>query len=231
MINIIPAILPASYRAIELGVQAIAGATNTIQIDFVDGFVASNRTWMFNHKDEERFDAILREDEGLPLWSEMNYEFDLMIKDPLSQIEKFIALGPSKIIFHLEWLDQQQMVQYFESLPEIVRTTITFGIAINIDTDPERLAPYMPYINTIQCMGIARIGFQSQPFDERALDQIKKVKALYQDKIISVDGGVSTETIGLLAQAGATSFVVGSAIFQSQDPRGTIEALCNKASQ
>ncbi len=231
MIKIIPAILPASYRAIEMGVAAISHATNTVQIDFVDGFVASNRTWMFNHKDEERFESILREDEGLPLWSEMNYEFDLMIKDPLVHIDKFIALGPSKIIFHLEWLEEQAMIAYFESLPEIVKTTITFGIAINVDTDIELLAPYIPYIDTIQCMGIARIGFQSQPFDERALNQIKTVAARYPEKTISVDGGVSLETITSLAHAGAMSFVVGSAIFQSQDPRGTIEVLCNKASQ
>jgi ribulose-phosphate 3-epimerase len=223
--KIIPAILPHRYYDIESAVQKVQGAVSTVQIDFVDGNFALNRTWWFNNKDTERLSAILREEEGLPFWDTMNYEFDLMVSNPLEHMDTFIALGPSKIIFHAEGLNQEQIIQYFESLPEIVRQTIAFGMAIGIDTDPNAIAPYIPYINTIQCMGITNIGNQGQPFDEQVLEQVKKVRALYPEMIVSVDGGIKEEHVAALAKAGVTMFVVGSAVFQNEDIHGTIKRL------
>lgn len=136
--KIIPAILPMRYYDIRDGVEKVYVAVDTVQVDFVDGNFAANRTWWFNGKNEDTLAAFLSQEEGLPHWQEMNYEFDLMIKDPLSQIDTFIALGPSKIIFHIESLEQEKMLAYLEALPEIVRSTISFGMAINVDTDPDR---------------------------------------------------------------------------------------------
>ncbi len=223
--KIIPAILPLRYDDIERNVEKVAHMVDTVQIDFVDGHFAPNRTWMFDHKDEAKLDDLLHESIGLPFWESMNYEFDLMVQNPLDHVERFIALGPSKIIFHLEALDQEKTVSYFENLPSITKELMTFGIAIGLDTDPAGIAPYIPYIDTIQCMGIAQVGFQGQQFDARVIDQIKKVKELYPDKHISVDGAVNTENASSLAHAGADTLVVGSAIFQSNDVEGTIQAL------
>jgi ribulose-phosphate 3-epimerase len=225
--KIIPAILPNRYYDIPNAVEKVIGATNTVQIDFVDGFFAPNRTWWFNNKDSERLSAIMSEEEGLPFWDEMNYELDLMVRDPLEHIESFVALGPSKLIFHVEGLDQEKMLQYFEQVPEIMRITMSFGMAIGIDTDPALIAPYIDHINSIQCMGIAHVGSQGQPFDERVYDQIRKVKEMYPDKIISVDGGVSEENAPLLVTAGATQLVVGSKLFLNEDIHGTIRRLKN----
>ena len=225
MIKIIPAILPSSYRAIEAGVEKVYEIVDTVQIDFVDGHFANNRTWWFNNKDTETLSAILREEQGLPYWDTVNYELDLMVADPLQYIDTFVALGPSKIIFHIEGLDIDKMGHYFEALPEITKSTISFGIALGVDTDPKLITPLAPYIDTIQCMGIARVGFQGESFDPRVIEQIKAVKALFPDKTISVDGAVTLDTASLLVQAGATTLVVGSAIFQSTNLRGTIEAL------
>ncbi len=225
MTQIIPAILPSSYRAIEAGVEKVHTILDTVQIDFVDGTFAPNRTWLFNNKDSDRMSEILSEDAGLPYWDSMNYELDLMVASPLEHMDTFVALGPSKIIFHIEGLDTEEMLAYFEELPEIVKQTITFGMAIGIETDPSLLAPYMPHIDTIQCMGIMQVGFQGQKFDERVIEQIQKVKALYPDKIISVDGGMNIETAAIVAKAGADAVVVGSALFQSNDVHGTIQAI------
>ncbi len=223
--KIIPAILPHRYYDIRDNVEKVYGAVDTVQVDFVDGNFAANRTWWFNGKNEDTLAAFLSQEEGLPHWQEMNYEFDLMIKDPLSQIDTFIALGPSKIIFHVESLDQEKTLQYFESLPEIVRSTITFGMAIGIETDPSLVAPYTDYIDTIQCMGIQNVGFQQQAFDPRAIEQVRKAKALFPDKHISVDGAVSLANAVQLAEAGADTLVVGSAVFLSDDIHGTIYRL------
>ena len=120
---------------------------------------------------------------------------------------------------------KEALIDYFEHLPEIVRTTVSFGIAIGIGTPPEDVAPFIPFISTIQCMGTATIGYQGQPFDVRAIAQVRKAKELYPDKTISVDGGVNRASLPLLVEAGADACVVGSTIFQNDNPRGTIKEL------
>ncbi len=223
--KIIPAILPLRYYDIPNGIEKLGGAVDTVQIDFVDGNFATQRTWWFNNKNADKLAELLEQKEGLPEWESMNYEFDLMIKDPFEYMDIFLALGPSKIIFHVEAVDQEKMITYFETLPVIIKDLMTFGMAIGIDTDPELVRPYLDHIDTVQCMGIANVGFQGQPFDMRAIEQVKKAKELFPDKTISVDGGVTRESAALLAVAGAQTLVVGSTVFQSNDIHGTIKEL------
>ncbi len=220
------------YYDIKDGVEKIYGAVHTVQVDFVDGHFATNRTWWFNNKNEDVLEAFLTQEEGLPHWEEIDYEFDLMIKDPLTHIDTFIALGPSKIIFHAEGLDTEKMLAYFQHLPEIVRSTVSFGIAVGVDTDLALVQPYSEYINTVQCMGIQNVGFQQQAFDPRVIEQVKKARQLFPDKHIAVDGAVSLDNAATLVQAGADMLVVGSAIFQSNDLHGTIQkfkSICHQA--
>jgi len=221
--KIIPAILPQSYRGITLGVEKVHDVLDTVQIDFVDGHVAHTRTWLFNNKDTERFSAIESEEEGMPYWDTMNYEFDLMVKNPLEKMDMFVAMGPSKVIFHIGTFEAGAMLAYLEQMPQIMKDTISIGMAINLDTDPSAVAPYLDYIDTIQCMGIRDVGYQGRPFDEAVLAQVTKVKELYPDKEVSVDGGVNLENAPLLKAAGADTLVVGSAIFRSPEPYGTIQ--------
>ena len=74
-------------------------------------------------------------------------------------------------------------------------------------------------------MGIEHIGAQGEPFDERVLSQIKSLRVLYPELIISVDGSVNEETAPLLVQAGANRLVVGSALMKSFDMRETMREL------
>jgi ribulose-phosphate 3-epimerase len=230
MIEIIPAILPQTYREIEEGVNVVHELAPKIQIDFCDGKYVENKSWWFNGKDIQKKEEIVSEKIGLPFWDSINYEFDLMVNDPLSQIDNFIALGPSKIIFHKKSVSIESLITYFDSLPEVTLQMISFGIAIELDDDPAEIAPLVPYLRRIQCMGIEHIGVQGQPFTDKAVTLVKKLFDLYGDKVrISVDGGVNKEAIPALVKAGATRLIVGSAIFQSIDPQGTIEELQNIA--
>lgn len=226
MIEIIPAILPQTYKDIESHVELVHELAPTIQIDFCDGKYVESKTWWFNGRDIEKKDTILKEEEGLPFWDSTNYEFDLMVSDPLSQIDTFIALGPSKIIFHKKSVSVEDLQHFFETLPEVTRQIISFGIALQLDDDPLEIAPLMPYLKRIQCMGIEHIGVQGNPFSDKAVDMVKKLHELYGASVrISVDGGVNESNIPALVAAGARRLVVGSAIFQSVDPHGTIEML------
>ena len=65
----------------------------------------------------------------------------------------------------------------------------------------------------VQVMGIAEIGYQGEPFAEAALGRIRELRQAFPDLVMSVDGGVSSDTIVRLVEAGAQRFVSGSAIF------------------
>jgi ribulose-phosphate 3-epimerase len=226
MIEIIPAILPQTYKAIERDVELVHEIAPTIQIDFCDGKYVPTKTWWYNTKDEDRKEAILNETEGLPFWDSTNYEFDLMIADPLSQVDEIMRLGPSKVIFHLKTVSVEALVAYFESLPEIVRQTVSFGIALRHDDDPVSIAPLIPHLRRIQCMGIDTIGIQGQPFNTATVAMVKTLHDLYGGSVrIGVDGGVNASNIPGLVAAGARRLVVGSAVFQSVDPHATIQML------
>ena len=74
-------------------------------------------------------------------------------------------------------------------------------------------------------MGIAKIGYQGQPFDGQVIQKIQDLRKQYPEVTISVDGGVNFETAPKLIEAGATRLVSGSTILQSNNPEKTIEQL------
>jgi ribulose-phosphate 3-epimerase len=102
---------------------------------------------------------------------------------------------------------------------------VQLGLALNPDTPLDAILPYMEKIDFVQCMGIAKIGYQGQPFDDRVLERVNTIRIKYPNMPISIDGGVNHETAGLLKHAGATRLVAGSAIFGAEDIAAAIEEL------
>jgi hypothetical protein len=80
MIEIIPAVLPQTYKNIEDAVESVHSIAPTIQIDFCDGKYVESRSWWYNGKDIQNKEDIISEKTGLPFWQSINYEFDLMVK-------------------------------------------------------------------------------------------------------------------------------------------------------
>jgi len=166
----------------------------------------------------------MAEEEGLPYWEDINFELDLMVKNAHKSFDKFLKFGPSKIIFHIE-AEDEGFKDFLTAIDPYIREGIQIGIAINTTTMIEKLAPIINSIDFIQCMGIEHIGVQAEAFDDRVLGQIQKLKILYPEIEISVDGGVNLETAPQLKEAGADRLVVGSAIFNSEDISETIWEL------
>jgi ribulose-phosphate 3-epimerase len=75
-------------------------------------------------------------------------------------------------------------------------------------------------------------GFGGQKFMPEMMDKVRRSKALIGDRPIwiQVDGGVSMETIALAREAGADTFVAGSAVFNSPDPAEMVKMLRHRAS-
>ncbi len=226
MTEIIPAVLPRDFNDLRNSLAKVAGIAKTIQIDVCDGIFVSARTWPMNPHDRESVEPILAEEEGLPFWDSVDFEFDLMVKNAREQFDFFIRLGAKKIIFHIEAEEPiESFKEFLEGIDMYTRDAVEIGIAINTTTPIEKLATIISYVDFVQCMGIEHIGVQGEPFDARVLSQIKELRTLYPELIISVDGSVNEETAPLLKEAGANRLVVGSALMKSFDIRETMSEL------
>ena len=84
------------------------------------------------------------------------------------------------------------------------------------------MEPFIRDGDTIQIMGISKVGFQGEQFDERAVDLVKHFRDKFPDAILSVDGGVNLESAPIIARAGATRLAVGSALFNTVDVADTL---------
>ncbi len=209
-IEIIPAILPYDYAELEDKVSLITGFVKSVQVDICDGQFVPNATWPYK-KNDITFEKIIKEEEGLPSWQDLNYEFDLMVNHPAGVVDEWVIAGANRIIIHIE--SKGDINEAIEKLKDRVE----IGIAINVETDIGALKPYIDRIQFIQCMGIDHIGFQGQIFDEKVIEKILLIKKTYPDLPISVDGGVSLETAPKLIEAGANRLVAGSAIFGDEN--------------
>lgn len=220
MAEIIPAIMPKKWGDIEWGVNQVIGLAKVVQLDIMDGKFTKNATWPYGPDDKTSFDMILGEEQGMPRWEEVDYELDLMVADAESKFEDFMKLAPKRVIFHIEAMPNLQ--SFLENLDPYFKEHVEIGVSLNTTTPIESISGILPYVRFVQCMGIEKIGYQGNPFDDRVLEQIADLREKYPALTISVDGGVSLETAPLLIDAGADRLVVGSAIWRSGD---VVEAL------
>src|SRR3990170_5776410 len=230
MAEIIPAVMPKNYEDLKNKVALVRGVVPTVQIDLMDGRFVRNISWPFDDMDNplSKYQAIMGEQEGMPFWEEIDYELDLMVSDAVQNFDTYLKLGPKRLIFHIEAVeDETEFKEFLEGIDLYVRDNTQIGVAINTTTSIEKVFPLIPFIDFVQCMGIEKIGFQGEPFDERVLDQIKALRKEFPELIISVDGGVNLDSASLLKDAGANRLIVGSAIFQSFDIREAIDRLQN----
>ncbi len=228
MTEVIPAVLVKSFEELREKISQVVSLAPMVQIDICDGKFVDNITWPMQGYNQESVESILNEENGLPYWDSLDFEFDLMVANAHTQFEFFTRLGAKRIIFHLEAEgDPVKFKEFLEGLDMYTKDNIQIGVAINTTTPIDDLKNIISYIDFVQCMGIEHIGVQGEKFDPRVLEQIKALRATYPELIISVDGSVNEDTAPLLVKAGANRLVVGSALMHSYDVRETIRELKN----
>lgn len=227
MTEVTPAVLAEDFQELNEKLAKFINTTKIVQVDICDGKFTPSISWPMQAKDQLSVQSILDEEDGLPFWDKIDYEFDLMVLNAHKKFDFFARLGAKRIVFHLEAETESDFKDFLESLDPYLKDNIEIGLAINTATDIEKLSPFINCIDFIQCMGIENIGFQGEPFDDRVIDQIKNIKEKYPEMKISVDGSVNEETAPLLIEAGASRLVIGSALMQSYDIREKIEEFKN----
>jgi ribulose-phosphate 3-epimerase len=136
----------------------------------------------------------------------------LMIEAPERQIEEFAKAGADSITFH-----EEATPHAHRTLAAIRELGCLAGIAINPGTPVEAIAELRGLADIVLCMTV-NPGWGGQSFIETSPDKVSRLKALFGEAHIEVDGGIDATTVGAVAEAGASLFVAGSAVFGSDDP-------------
>ncbi len=225
MTEIIPAVLAKDYIDLNQKVAKYINIAKIVQIDICDGLFVESTSWPMGKSDLDSVNEILEEEEGLPFWKEIDYELDLMVLNAHKKFDFFMRLGAKRIIFHLEAEEEKSFKEFLESMDPYYKDNIEIGLAINTTTPIEKISQFINYIDFVQCMGISKIGFQGQNFDEKSLTQIKLLREKYPELKITVDGGVNENTAKKLLSNGADSLIVGSVLLNSIDIKETFEVF------
>lgn len=145
----------------------------------------------------------------------------LMVQPVDDLIRKFIDAGANYITFHPE-----ASLHVDRSLQIIREGGCKGGLALNPATPLAAIQEVLDKIDIVLMMSV-NPGFGGQHFIPSVLEKIKRVRELLQGVdhpiLLEVDGGVKIENIREIAMAGADTFVIGSAIFNTKDYRDTVE--------
>lgn len=194
-------ILSSKIKASDIVKRLDETDCDYIHVDIMDGKFVENKTWTFG------------EIKDIVKYSKKKLDVHLMVKNPTKYIDDYALLNTDRIIFHYEAVNNiNEMIEYVKNYG------LRVGIAINPDTDPEVVFPYLNKIDEVLVMSVYP-GKSGQSFIEKSVDRIKTIK----DEIIkeglktevSVDGGINDETAQECAQAGVDILV--SATYLHQD--------------
>ncbi len=152
----------------------------------------------------------------------------LMVKPVDRIIPDFVKAGASFITFHPEASEHID-----RSLSLIRESGCKSGLVFNPATPLTYLEHVLDKIDMVLLMSV-NPGFGGQSFIPGTLEKLRLAREIIDvggyDIRLEVDGGVKVGNIGEIAQAGADTFVAGSAIFGTEDYRATIQLMRDQIS-
>ncbi len=214
-IRINPSILSADFVNMQADLARIATA-DFVHVDVMDNHFVPNLT--FGPQMVERIQAT----------SPVPLDVHLMISDVDRWAPGYAELGAASVTFHLE--AAADPVSLARRLRQIGARA---GVAVKPGTSVESLFDVLDEFDQILVMTVEP-GFGGQSF---MADQMPKLARLHDEARargsrvwLQVDGGISASTIAQAAEAGADTFVAGSAVYGADDPDLAIAALRELAS-
>ena len=204
-----PSILSADFVNMQAALATIATA-DAVHVDVMDNHFVPNLT--FGPQMVERIQAT----------SPVPLDVHLMIDDPDRWAPGYAELGAFSVTFHAE--AAADAVGLARRLRQIGSRA---GIALKPGTAVEPYLDLLPEFDQILVMTVEP-GFGGQSFMHDMMPKLRALRPAIDasglDVWLQVDGGIDESTIGVASEAGADTFVAGSAVFRGE-PADRIQVL------
>ena len=220
MIKIIPAVIPQNLDIVRERFGKVLGLVEKVQMDIVDGDYAPVKTWPFVDKNSKDLMRLVHGEEKFPYIDDFVLEVDMLIKHPIEYISDFILIGAKSFVVHIDSDDNLK-----ECIEIIKNAECQIGLGIKPSGDISLLESFLPQADFVQFMGNDRVGYNGVELDENVLIKISEFHKKYSSVPIQIEIGVNEETIPRLKEAGVSSFISGSAIFNAPDIKETLTKL------
>ncbi|MDX2375400.1 ribulose-phosphate 3-epimerase [Microbacterium sp. LRZ72] len=205
-----PSILAADFANMQSELARIPGA-DFVHVDVMDNHFVPNLT--FGPQMVQRIQAT----------SPVPLDVHLMIDDPARWAPGYAELGAASVTFHLE-----AAADPISLARELRAIGARAGVAVKPDTPVDGLFDVLDEFDQILVMTVEP-GFGGQSFMPETMPKLRalatEARRRGSDVWLQVDGGVSESTIAQAAEAGADTFVAGSAVFGADDPDRAIREL------
>jgi ribulose-phosphate 3-epimerase len=208
-IRITPSILNADRNNLSSEISRIAAESDFIHLDVMDNVFVPNFTFDFDVAK-----AIIER-------SPVPIDSHLMVANADQIAISYAEAGSASVTFHVEAVSD---------IRNTARGIRSAGARASMALKPNTLlTEYEEYFDEMDMILIMTVepGFGGQSFIEDMLPKIRATRKVIGDRPIwlQVDGGISLETIERAADAGADTFVAGSAVFRAEDPAAMIRSL------
>lgn len=206
-IHIAPSLLSADFSDLKNEVINIekAGATH-LHLDVMDGAFVPNITF-----GKDVIFAIRKH-------TKLIFDIHMMVENPERYIKDMVDAGANSITIHAE------STKHLDRAINLIKSYgVKACVALNPAT-PISVVENVAYLLDMILVMSVNPGFGGQKFIPQALDKIQKLRELYPDIDIEVDGGINDKTAKLAKTAGANVLVAGSYVFGG-DYKQRIESL------
>lgn len=205
-----PSILSADFMRLEAELQAISTA-DAVHVDVMDNHFVPNLT------------LGLPIVQGVQRVSPIPLDVHLMIADPDRWAPAYAEAGAASVTFHAE--AAAAPIKLARTLRELGSKS---AMALRPATPVEPFLDLLPELDMLLLMTVEP-GFGGQAFLEVVVPKIRRARAAIDAAggtvALQVDGGVTTQTIRMAADAGADTFVAGSSVYGAEDVAAAIEGL------